>query len=893
LLVLGCARPQQKAEQPVAPPPPEQAPEGKLPRDVKPLSYTLELEIVPSRDRFSGRTQIRVELAQPSTRVWLHGKNLEVQSVRAQVAGGAVDGSYRQVTPEGLARVEFAQALPAGQTVLELVYDAPFDRQLSGLYKVESGGDAYAFTQFEPFSARLAFPCFDEPAFKTSFDVWLTVPAEHAAISNTPEIAAETTPAGVKRVHFQPTLPLPTYLVAFAVGPLDVVEAAPIAPSEVRPNPIPLRGVAARGKGAQLRYALEHTPPLLAELERYFAIPFPYPKLDLIAVPDFSAGAMENAGAITFREYLLIIDEPTASESQLRAFASVNAHEIAHHWFGNLVTMPWWDDIWLNEAFATWMAARTVHAVHPENKALLALRGSVLNVMDQDSRVNARRIRQPIESTHDIANAFDAITYQKGAGVLAMFERYLGAETFRAGIQAYVRAHVNGSATAVDLLSSLSEAAGKDVAAPMSSFLDQPGVPWVYADLRCGSERSVPAEVVVRQSRYLPAGSTGNRAQLWQIPVCMRYQVGNKSHETCTLLTQAEATVPLGAPGCPDWLVPNAAGLGYYRWGLAPPLLEALRRTGWSKLGTGEKLSLVDSVRAGFSSGAIAADAALRTLPTLAADPERAVALAPMELLRFSREHLLPPEERPVLDRFATKLYEARLRKLGWQERAQDDGDTKMLRADLVAFLAHVPRDAVVRAKAAELGRRYLGVGGAPARPEAVAADLRTIAVRVAMQEGDEAMFEAVYQRLIATLDPVERDRLLVALSSVTDARSSRALGLVLDPALRVNEVLVPLRVQLGDERTRDAAWSYLEQNFDAIVGRLSPSRAGGLPGFALAFCSRQMAERVQAFFAPRIQQLRGGPRSLASAVEALTLCAAEAELQTANARAFFAAGAR
>jgi alanyl aminopeptidase len=886
-LAVGCMGRPPQAPKPVAAPAPEAPPQGKLPRDVRPLSYTLELEIVPSRERFSGRTQIRVELTKPAKHIWLHGKNLDVKSVRAQGTGGAVSGSYRQIDGDGLARIEFTDELPAGQAVLELSYDAPYDRQLSGLYKVESGGEAYAFTQFEPVSARLAFPCFDEPAFKTPFDVWLTVQADHVVVGNGPEIASEAGDGGLRRVHLQSTPPLPTYLVAFAVGPLDVVEAPPIPPNDVRKTPLPLRAIAARGKGERLSYALAHTPPLLAELERYFAIPYPYAKLDLIAVPDFGAGAMENAGAITFREYLLLIDEATATESQLRSFANVTAHELAHHWFGNLVTMPWWDDIWLNEAFATWMAARTVAAVHPEHKAQVALRASVLNVMDGDSRVAARRIRQPIESTHDIANAFDGITYQKGAGVLAMFERWLGLPTMRAGIQAYVRAHAHGSADASDLLSALSRAAGKDVGGAVGTFLDQPGVPWIETELRC-SDRSKPPEVVLKQSRYLPAGSAGNRAQLWQLPVCLRYQTGGQSYETCGLLAEPEATVPLQGKGCPDFLIPNADGAGYYRWSLPPAALEAMRRNGWSRLTTGEKLSFADSLRAGFASGAIAADTALGMLPTLAADAERNVAVAPMELLRFSREYLLSPAERPALDRYAGKLYQPRLRKLGWQERANEDGDSKLLRAEVASFLAHVARDAGVRAKAAELGRRYLGAG-VKARPESVADDLRGLAVQVAVQEGDEALFDAVYQRLIQSQDPVERDRMLVALALVLDERSGRARGLVLDPALRVNEVLTPLRVQAGQEDTREAAWQYLEQNIDAIVGRISPTRAGGLPGMATPFCSKAMADRVQAFFAPRIQQLRGGPRSLAATVEALTLCATQADMQRPSAQAFFA----
>jgi alanyl aminopeptidase len=890
LFVIGCApapRPSTPARA-SSPPPAEAPPTGQLPREVRPLGYGLELEIVPSRERFSGHARISVELARPTASIWLHAKGMNVSQAHAELGHASVPASFRQVNDEGLARLDFPQPLPGGRAVLDLVYDAPFDRQLSGLYKVRTEGRDYAFTQFEAVSARQAFPCFDEPAFKTPFEIALTVRSDDVAVSNTPELSAEPAASGMKRVRFVTTKPLPTYLVAFIVGPLDVVQAAPIAATAERARPLPLRGVATRGKGQRLRYALEHVGGLVAELERYFGIAYPYEKLDLIAVPDFSAGAMENAGAITFREWLLMVDPATAPESQRRAYANVTAHELAHHWTGDLVTMRWWDDTWLNEAFATWLASRVVAVVYPEYHAQDAQLSSVIAVMDGDSRVSARKIRQPIASTHDIANAFDGITYQKGAGVLGMFERYLGAEVFRRGMQAYLRAHANGSADAADLLSSLGEAAGKDVAAPMDSFLDQAGVPLLESELRCTEGGAM---LHLRQSRYLPAGSQGRREQRWQLPVCVRYEVRGQAHESCTLLTEPEGSLKLEG-GCPDWLMPNADGAGYYRWSLPAPDLDKLRMAGFGKLSVREKLSFVDSLRAGFASGALPAEQVLATLPVLAGDADRAVTTAPMELLRFSREHLLPEAARPALDRFARRLYEPRLRLLGWKERASDDGDTKLLRAEIVWFLCQVVRDPATRASAAELGRRYLGLDhhAGSHEPGEVPVDLRTVAVQVAVQNGDQALFDAIYGRLSATTDPTERDRLLSALSSVTDPRSVKAQALSLDPALHVNEAFTPLRYQLGDERTRAAAWDFFEAHFDALVARVGRLHAGGLPGLAVPFCSLKMAERARAFFAPRIEQLAGGPRSLAAAIEALQLCAAQAELQRASAQAFFSA---
>ena len=883
-LLVACARPlppPQQAAAPGAPPP-----SGKLPGGVTPTAYNLDLTILPHHDRFNGRTQIAISMTAPSAFFWLHGKDLTVQQAVAQVGPKMVAGRYSQVDDRGLARIDFAEVLPAGNHVITIDYDAPFNRQLSGLYKVDTGGNAYAFTQFEAVSARLAFPCFDEPRFKTPFDVSLTVAADQTAISNTPEIASETAPEARKRVRFATTKPLPTYLIAFVVGPLDVVTATPIAPSDLRAAPLPLRGIAVKGQGPQLQYALDHTGALLLELERYFGLPYPYEKLDIIAVPDFSAGAMENAGAITFRDRLLFIDPKNAPESQLRAYANVMAHELAHHWTGDLVTMPWWDDIWLNEAFATWMATRTVAAVHPEQQAWLEQQSSVQWVMDGDSRQSARRIRQPVETTHDIANAFDGITYQKGAGVIGMFERWLGPDIFRAGVQSHLRAHMHGTATSAELLTALGTAAGKDVASPFGTFLDQVGVPLISVEVRCSTDGK-QNELALKQTRYLPIGSGAERTQVWKVPVCARYQVGGLTDELCTLLEGGEGVMPLDGGACPSWVMPNAEGVGYYRWSLPGPELEKLRKAGYAKLTPRERLSLADSVSAGFDSGALDANAVLTMLPSLAADDERTVATTPAGVLRWIREYVLDDTTRPALDKYARDLYAAKLRKLGWKEKPKESGDQKLLRAEIIGFLAHGVRDAATRTQLQTLGKQYLGIGTKP-KPEAVPNDLRNLAVTVAVQNGDDALFDSVLKRFGETQDPIERERLLGALSSVTDARSARVLALTLDPVLRTNETMVPLRYQSSDERTREAAFQYLEKNIEAIVRRNSPERSGNLPGLAWGFCNKTTVDRLQALFTARIEKLQGGPRSLASTVENLTLCTAAVEQLRPAITAFF-----
>ncbi|MEY2933890.1 MAG: hypothetical protein RL033_4639, partial [Pseudomonadota bacterium] len=546
------------------------AAQGRLPEGVRPTHYALQLQIVPGRDDFSGHASIDVQLDRPLQTLLLHARELQLTSSSVSVPGSerSVTAVPRALGESGLIALALSEPIGPGASRIEIDYAGKLNRRLRGLYAVESGGDSYAFTQFEPIDARRAFPCFDEPRFKTPFDVTLRVPEGQRAISNTPALSERRLDSGLHELTFARTEPLPTYLVAFAVGPLDVVEAPPVPAAGARPQPLPLRGVAARGRGAELAFALQATPRLVASLERYFGSAFPYSKLDLIAVPDFASGAMENAGAITFRDTLLLLGS-NAPEQQRRAAVSVNAHELAHQWFGDLVTMPWWDDIWLNEGFATWLAARVVQDAFPEHRAELARVVGLQRAFDMDAKQSARQVRQPIESDHDIRNAFDAITYTKGGALLEMFERYLGADAFRAGLRLYLERHRFGTGTSGELLAALEESSGKPVAAAFSSFLDQPGVPTVSATLQC--ESGGQPRMRLRQSRFAPLGSGIAAAGLWQVPVCVRFAgpaPGKPALEQCVLLDSSEATFTLSQRECPSWLFPNARASGYYRWSL-------------------------------------------------------------------------------------------------------------------------------------------------------------------------------------------------------------------------------------------------------------------------------------------------------------------------------------
>ena len=345
---------------------------GRLSQLVSPKAYDLDFTIDPSQKEFSAQATLTVDLKQRTKAFYVHAR--ELSDLQGQLVSGANNKVTLSVEAESLLRIEFDTPLEAGEHSIVIRYKGLFTPDLAGLYRVKAGELDYAFTQFEALDARRAFPCFDEPGFKSRFNVSVTTAKENLVIANTRQLSDTAAGTLQHTVRFAQTEPLPTYLVALAVGPFDVREAV-IPANELRNTPIPLRGVAVRGKGANLEYAMKVSGPIVEELERYFGIPYPFDKLDLLAVPDFGAGAMENAGAVTFREQLLLLDAATATEAQRRAIFDVAAHEFAHQWFGNLVTMQWWDDLWLNEAFASWLGEKTVRRLNPSWETDLEFQG--------------------------------------------------------------------------------------------------------------------------------------------------------------------------------------------------------------------------------------------------------------------------------------------------------------------------------------------------------------------------------------------------------------------------------------------------------------------------------------------------------------------------------------
>src|SRR5690606_14299912 len=490
-------------------------------------------------------------------------------------------------------------------------------------------------------------------------------------------------------------------------------------------------------------YSLANTPAIVLALEEYFGTEYPFAKLDNLAAPDFWAGAMENAGLIVYRDSLMFPDEKSAV-GRRQAFWGVSAHELAHQWFGDLVTMEWWDDLWLNEGFATWMGNKIHGQLQPDAHTDRGLLEGAIYAMGADSLASTRRVHEPIKDFTDIQSAFDGITYQKGGATLNMFEQYIGEEQFRTGIREYLKAHARGNATSADLIASVAAQsdAPEAIAEAFSSFIDQPGVPFLEVDLDCSGDK--PA-LVLEQRRYLPLGSAAGGEGQWGIPLTVRYSDGGTVRTQKTLFADKQGRVELAAAtSCPTWVMPNAHGTGYYRFSLAPKLQQALSNA-FAQLDEREQRVYADSVTAAYGAGTLTPSQLLAALPQFASAPVRQTVTAGMYNTEWMAERLLADDAaRDAFHERIAAIYRPRLQSLGMTAKAGEAADDTLLRSTLIGFFAATLEDKAVRSEMNKAGRAVLGLDGDGSLDlDAVAQDLRGIALGIAVEDGGKAAFDA------------------------------------------------------------------------------------------------------------------------------------------------------
>jgi len=843
--------------------------------DVAPLRYEATLELDPAKDSFSGAITIQATVRKPVKTLWLNATKIQVKEATA-TAGGTSWKATAVPGGDDFLGLKFDSPIPAGTAEIHIGYTGEVRHgDSSGIFHLKDKDSDYIFTQFENTDARDAFPCFDEPGYKTPWQLNLRVPGQDSAVSNTP--STDRTVAGVKTYMFKETKPIPSYLVTFAVGPFEYVDAGVAGK-----NHVPVRIVTPKGRSGEAKYAAEVTATILTRLEDYFGIPYPYEKSDQVSVPITSGfGAMENIGMVTYGQTIILADPASDTIPRQRGYAEDAAHELAHQWFGDLVTTAWWDDIWLNEAFATWMEKKLIAEWKPEWKTRVGDVADKLGAEGIDSLVSTRKIRQPILTKDDIANAFDDITYQKGAAVIGMFESWMGAEDFRKGVQAYLTRYAFKTATEGDFLDSLNSSSKKDIGGPFSTFLNQAGVPVVSVTLDCAK---TPAVLHTTQSRSLPAGSKGSTKQVWKIPFCVRYD-GSQSAE-CTLLTEAQQDVALrSSKNCPAWVDGNADARGYYQVDYRGELRSSLTAHASKSLTAAERVDLIGNAADMSGAGKLPAADALSLVEAFHDDPEREVVERALGMALSIRLDLVPANLMPNYQRFLLKNFQARANRLGWLPRAGESDDDRLLRPRLVGAVARWGGDRELAGQARTLTDKWL------ADHSAVPAEVVSALLSTSATDGDLSL----YNRFLAALDTPDsqvKQRLLGAMTAFHD-RSAIAAGYqaALQKKVPLADGVTLLTAGSAYADTQAMSFDFIKQHFDEIMaGR--PSIFGTdlgayLPFVGGSFCDAQSRDRYSAFFAPLVGKYSGAPRNFAQVVENIDLCIAQKAAQESSVKAF------
>jgi aminopeptidase N len=822
---------------------------GRLDPNVSPTFEAVQLRLDPAETTYSGSVRVDLEVAAATSEFLFNAEDLRIDTLALANAKHEIEASFA-MHGDGVVAVTAKEPLTPGKYTLSISFTNTFNTRAVGLYRMVKDGRAYAFTQFESADGRRAFPMWDEPAYKIPFELTLTIPEKLEAVANTLPEKTTNDGNGWKTVHFRATKPLPSYLVAIAVGPFEFVE--------IKGMKVPGRIVTPAGEAALGTIAARETPEIVAALERYFTIPYPFGKLDLIAVPEFWPGAMENAGAITFAEGTLLFDEREATPAQMRHFVYVAAHELAHQWFGDLVTMEWWDDLWLNESFADWMGDKVTSEVAPQYKQDLVELQGVERIYDADARASVTAIRQKVASADEGLNDVQ-LAYDKGKAVLRMIEQWIGPETFRRGIIAYLHRHAWGNATGSDLWGSLSAAAGKDVGKPLETFLDQPGFPLIDVRLLRGGS------VKLGQQRFRNAGDSVP-AESWTVPVFLRYSDGKTVQTSTFLLTKNEETFRLPGEKI-AWLYPHADANGYYRWRLDPAMLHELASHATAWLSARERIALLGNLSSLLDAGALHGDDFLRLTGELAGDPEPEVVSAVLAQLARVDLAFVDDAERPAFAHYIEKTLRPALDRWGLERRSGEDDVVTMVRPQLLQWLGGEGGDEGVRGFAEKTAAAYLK------DPATVDPSIAGAALWVAAWSGDQALFDAYRKGISTSTTPDARARFLAALSGFQRPElRAQALDFALHGGLRPQEMFRILLAIARTDATHRLVYHWFTTNFAEITDRIPPVFLSFLPRVASG-CDAGTLAAAKKFFAEEGHRAEGTENTMARVEEQVNDC--------------------
>ncbi len=819
----------------------------RLPRHITPTHYDLRIEPDLHTHSFAGHEVVTLTVTEPTTEILLNATELEVSTATLSGEGHPLrTGTVQMDEEHQRCRISFPAAVPPGIWQLRLVFRGILNDKLRGFYRSSYKDDqgvthSLAATQFEATDARRAFPCWDEPQFKAVFAVTLAIDPSLTAISNT-RIVDDRLEGGKRVLRFAESMKMSTYLVAFIVGKLESTAAVMAGQTPVRLWSVP-------GKQHLTAFGHDIAVYSLNFLADYYGIPYPGDKLDLIAIPDFASGAMENLGAITFRETALLLDQRTATHAEQGRIADVVAHENAHMWFGDLVTMAWWNGLWLNEAFATFMEMLVVDAWKPEWERWTAFGMARAAALSVDGLLSTRPIEFPVRAPKEAEAMFDVLTYEKGASVLRMLEQHIGPTVFRDGVRHYLTAHAYGNAETTDLWVSLGQASKQDVPALMNEWIFSPGYPVLSLVVESSST------LILSQRRFIYAEdssstSSGTGTQCWQVPVQLRIITTRGTETRRLLLGDWENRIPL--PEGWTSVLANEGGHGFYRVRYSPALLSSLQKSGLNNLAPVERFNLLNDSWAATIAGMVSPSDYLALTEHFRDEPDPhvwAVMLGSFSTIN----HLLAEEDRPVLAAFVRNRVTPTFRNLGWTPRADERDLVKELRGDIIRGLGILGRDQDVQAQALE-AYTALQDRSRPIDPNVIPALVSILAFT-----GDEARYDEFAGRFRKATTPQEERRYLFSLAAFRAPELlERTLAKTLTDEIRTQDAPFLVSSLLNNVYIREKAWEFVKTNWERMDKLFPKSGLRRMCGGITGLSTPELERDVRNFFTSRKIDLGG-----------------------------------
>jgi aminopeptidase N len=831
----------------------------RLPQLAIPENYKLTFVPDLGKGNFSGDETIRIQLQQPTSELVLNSADIDFTDASISSGGTSQKAVVTFDKAKEMATLHVDKALQPGPATVQIRYMGILNSELRGFYLgKDENGNKYAVTQFEATDARRAFPSFDEPAYKATFEVSVMADKADIAISNSKQISDTPGPvAGKHTIRFVTTPKMSSYLLAVAVGKFEYAQGSA--------DGIPIRVYTTPGKKRLASFALRAAEESVRYFDRYFGIKYPFGKLDNIALPDFAAGAMENTGLITYREVEMLLDESHASIDQQKRVGIVIAHEIAHQWFGDLVTMSWWDDVWLNEGFASWMETKPIAAWKPEWHLELDDVEDTGGALNTDSLANTRPIHQNAETPEQITELFDIIVYTKAAAVLRMLESYLGADAFRAGVNKYLQQHSYGNATSDDFFRTLADVSKKPVGDVMSGFVNQPGAPLVSVKAQCNGKTT---NVTLSQTRYFYDADLfrSGTNESWLIPVCMRLgtESGNSGHEQCGLLSKKQESFTL--PQCAPWVLANTGAKGYFRSAYEPEVIRKISAGLEAKLSAPERIRLLGDEWALVRVGQHRIGDYLALAAGFQGDRNSAVMGELTNQLRYITDYLVTDSDVAAYEAWVRHLFTPAARELGWQPAAGESDDRKTLRAYVLDALGYSGRDPQTLAEASRLAQLALE------NPSAVDASVARTVFHLAATNGDAILYDKMLARMKKASLPEERAVLMESLSEFRDPKLlERTLRLALTPEIRSQDMAFLISDVIENPVGRRTGWDFMRTHWGEIEKILGGFNTGGLVASTSAFCDAGMHDEVKDFFATH--KAPAQERTLKQSLEGINYC--------------------